>query len=331
MTPPNYRLLLLTHRPSDVTDYIITARNVKRGEFGAEPGPTRFLRVPSNRKPQPDHAIKRSEWLSDIMADGHTGQDSHTGDDCGEVVVFVHGYNTSPAAVARKHRQLKKDLAATGYKFVLVSYDWPSDDRAINYLEDRSDAKHTALRMVDDCIALLAATQFRGCKYNLHIVAHSMGAYVVREAFDDADDRPAIAASNWTVSQVCFVAADVSAASMAADDSRSRSLYRHCTRLTNYQNPFDRALKLSNVKRAGVAPRVGRRGLPNGIPEKASNVSCGSYFKKQIDSKTAGNGHSWYFTDAVFLADLAGTLSGDVDRRVIASRRLDRRGDLHLR
>lgn len=311
-------------------DYIITTRNVRRGAFGSEPGPTRFLRVPSNRNPQPDHAIRRAGWVDAVLAAGHTGQDTHSGDDCGEIVVFVHGYNTSPGFVAQRHRQLRKDLGATGYKFALVSFDWPSDDRAINYLEDRSDAKLTALRLVDDCITLLAATQFRGCKYNVHVVAHSMGGYVVREAFDDADDRPAVAASNWTVSQICLVGADVSSTSMTASDARSRSLYRHCTRLTNYQNPFDRALKLSNVKRAGVAPRAGRRGLPDEHPDKAVNVNCGSYYKKQFAS-ARDNGHSWYFEDAVFLADLAATLSGDADRRVIASRRLDRHGELHLR
>jgi esterase/lipase superfamily enzyme len=311
-------------------DYIVTTRNVRRGTFGAEPGPTRFLRVPSNRKPQPDHVVKRSEWVDAVLAAGRTGKDRHSGEDCGEIVVFVHGYNTSPSSVARRHRQLNKDLRATGYKFALVSFDWPSDDRAINYLEDRSDAKLTALRLVDDCITLLAATQFRGCKYNVHVVAHSMGSYVIREAFDDADDRPAIAASNWTVSQICLVGADVSVASMTASDARSRSLYRHCTRLTNYQNPFDRALKLSNVKRAGVAPRAGRRGLPDERPDKAVNVDCGAYFKKQFDG-ARDNGHSWYFEDTVFLADLAATLAGDVDSRVIALRKPDRHGALQLR
>jgi esterase/lipase superfamily enzyme len=311
-------------------DFIMTARRIRRGEFSAEPGPTRFLRVPSNQISLPSHTITRSKWNADVMAAGQTGQDSHSGDDCGEIVVFVHGYNTSPAAVVRRHRQLKKGLAKTGYKFALISFDWPSDDRAINYLEDRSDAKHTALRMVDDCITQLAAVQFRGCKYNVHVVAHSMGAYVVREAFDDADDRPAIAASNWNVSQICLVAADVSAASMAASDARSRSLYRHCTRLTNYRNPYDRVLKLSNVKRAGVAPRAGRRGMPDDHPDKAVNVNCGAYFKKQF-SDAGKNGHSWYFEDPIFLADLAATLSGDEDRRVIASRRIDGHGELHLR
>ncbi len=79
---------------------------------------------------------------------------------------------------------------------MLVSFYWPGDDRALNYLDDSSDAKITALRLVDDCISLLASAQFRGCEYNVRVTAHSTGAYVVREGFDDADDRPGIAATN---------------------------------------------------------------------------------------------------------------------------------------
>ena len=310
-------------------DYIISARNVRKSKFGAEPGPTKFLRVPSNRTPDPSHSIGRKKWVDDVMALGHTHQDAHTGEDCGDIAVFVHGYNTSPAGVARRHRQLRKAMNAARFNGALLSFDWPSDDRAINYLEDRSDAKVTALRLVDDCITLLAATQFRGCQINVHVVAHSMGSYVVREAFDDADDRPAVAASNWTVSQVCLVGADISSASMSEGDSRSRSLYRHCTRLTNYQNPHDTVLKLSNVKRAGVAPRAGRRGLPQDAPEKAVNVNCGAYYKEKF-GKTGDSGHSWYFDDDVFVADLVATLTGDDDRLVTGRRRLDSQGDLHL-
>lgn len=310
-------------------NYLITARNVRKGEFGSEPGRARFLKVPSNRSPSPGHAISRKSWVAEVMARGHTSQDPHTGVDCGDIAVLVHGYNTSPAAVARRHRQLERDLPKAGFDGAIVSFDWPSDDQAINYLEDRRDAKLTALNLVDDCLSLLAATQFRGCRINVHVIAHSMGAYVVREAFDDADDRPAIAASNWNVSQVCLVGADVSAGSMSAGDARSRSLYRHCTRLTNYQNPYDSALKLSDVKRAGVAPRAGRRGLPGDRPAKAVNVNCGDHYRKTY-GRSRDNGHSWYFADPLFLEDLAQTLAGDRDRSVIGRRRTGIDGALQL-
>lgn len=308
-------------------DYIISVRRVRRGKFIAEPGRTRFLATPANRVPVPDHAISRSNWLKAVLSEGRIGKHKESGDDCGDITVFVHGYNTSPGDVVKRHRTFRKSLAGHGYKGAVISFDWPSDDRAINYLEDRNDAKITALRLVDDCISLLAAQHRRGCRYNLHVVAHSMGSYVVREAFDDADDRPAIAASNWNVSQMCLVAADVSSASMSASDSRSRSLYRHCTRLTNYYNPYDAALKLSDIKRAGVAARAGRRGLPVDRPDKSVDVNCGPSFKA---SRQEGAGHSWYFDSPEFMRDLAETLSGDVDGRVTAKRHRDEDGDLLL-
>ena len=316
-----------------MADYLLSVRRVRKQKFDAEPGRTRFLKVPGNRLPTPAHAVKQAAWVDAVMAEGHTHTNHSTGNDCGDIAVLVHGYNNDAKSIMWRHRRLKADLAHAGFKGVLVSFDWPSDNRALNYLEDRSDAKITALRLVDDCISLLASAQFRGCEYNVHVIAHSTGAYVVRESFDDADDRPSIAASNWNVSQVCFVAADVSSRSMSASDSKSRSIYRHCTRLTNYQNPYDKVLKLSNVKRVGVAPRVGRVGLPTGHSDKAINVNCGAYFAGKDGKKATFIGaydHSWYFGDTVFARDLASTLQGDINRYFIPGRKMDEHGALHL-
>ncbi len=316
-----------------MADYLLTVRRVRKNKFDAEPGRTRFLEVPGKRLPTPAHAIKQAAWVDAVMAEGHTHSNQRTGEDCGDIAVLVHGYNNDAKSIMWRHRRLKTDLAAAGFKGVLVSFDWPSDDRALNYLEDRSDAKMTALRLVDDCISLLASAQFRGCEYNVHVVAHSTGAYVVREGFDDADDRPGIAATNWNVSQLCLVGADVSSRSMSASDSKSSSIYRHCTRLTNYQNPYDKVLKLSNIKRVGVAPRVGRIGLPDDHSDKAVNVNCGAYFARKDRKKATFIGaydHSWYFGDKVFARDLAATLQGDIDRHFIPGRQKDEHGALHL-
>lgn len=88
-------------------------------------------------------------------------------------------------------------------------------------------------------------------------------------------------------------------------------------------------LKLSDVKRVGVAPRAGRRGLPEDRPEKAVNVDCGEHFRAHYTA-SGDNGHSWYFTDPVFIADLVETLAGNRDRAVIAARRTEIDGGLAL-
>lgn len=149
-------------------------------------------------------------------------------------------------------------------------------------------------------------------------------AFVIREAFDHADDGQATATS-WTAGQLVLIAGDVSAVSFSAPDPETESTYRHCYRLTNYFNGYDEVLQISNVKRVGLAPRVGRVGLPLDAPEKATNVNCSSYFRATYpgigDAQAdLGRSHSWYFSDATSQRDLAITLKGTIDRSVIPTR-----------
>ena len=315
-------------------DFLICVRNIDRGVFGNEPGSTHFLKLPAATKtPTPRHRIKKKDWIDCVRRDAVVGHSHRTNQDCGDILVFVHGYNNSQRTVVERHRQIKDELKAAGYKGVVVSFDWPSNDNVLNYLEDRSDAKRTAIKLVDDCIKVFSIMQSHECGINVHLLAHSTGAYVVREAFDDADDRRAIARTNWTVSQVLFIAADISAKSLSADSPKSSSLFRHCTRLTNYSNPFDVVLKLSNVKRVGLAPRLGRVGLPEGAAPNAVNVDCGSYYDQNKDAMKGGvtKSHSWHIGDKTLVQDMVLTLLGDIDRNVIPTRSTDHNGNLILK
>lgn len=318
-----------------MTNHVICVRNVEKGKFGNEPGATYFLDVPdTSSEISVNHKSpkKKKEWFLDLLNKAAEASDDTT--NCsGDILVFIHGYNNSQKTVLKRHKLIKKSLKKQGFKGLVVSFDWPSANKAINYLEDRSDAKKTAIKLVDDCIKAFSILQTEDCKINVHLLAHSMGAYVVREAFDDADDRPKVASSNWSVSQVLFVGADVSSKSMSRNNPKSSSIYRHSIRLTNYSNPFDSALKLSNVKRIGVAPRVGRIGLPEELPYNSINVNCGEYYQTHEDrlKNTSGTpSHSWYIGDDGIAKDMYLTLMGDIDRNSIPTRVVKRDGSLHL-
>jgi esterase/lipase superfamily enzyme len=176
----------------------------------------------------------------------------------------------------------------------------------------------------------LSGAQTPDCTINVHVLGHSTGAYVIREAFDDADDTH-LPNAGWSVSQLIFAAGDVSSASMSANDSEAKSLYRHCIRLTNYFSRHDQALDLSNVKRLGAAPRAGRIGLPDDAPQSAVNIDCTAYYEKltlenspitavdQPHDFVGMKSHSWYFGNLVFTKDLFDTLIGK-DRTVIPTR-----------
>jgi hypothetical protein len=100
----------------------------------------------------------------------------------------------------------------------------------------------------------------------------------------------------------------------------SNSLDRHGVRLTNYHNPYDSVLKLSNAKRVGVAPRAGRVGLQENTPAKALGIDCGTRFlKTHLTTNPVVDpiSHGWCFDDPAFLKDLTFTFAGDMDRNII--------------
>lgn len=321
--------------------FVMCARAVEDDVFIPEPGPSVFLLVPEGERPSPKHAVKKpDQWFKKLRIAATWGKDSRSGElDRGDLLVFVHGYNNDQKIVMDRHAQLKRDLSAAGFKGEILSFDWPSDDKVLNYLEDRHDAKKTAMQLVSDGIRALSEQQAPDCTINIHLLGHSTGAYVIREAFDDADDARLVN-NSWAVSQVVFIGGDISSSSMSNSDSSTDSLYRHCARLTNYSNLYDSVLKLSNTKRLGVAPRVGRVGLPDDAPTKSVNIDCTEYFgtldsnsevKKADQEVVLGSfDHSWHIGNKLFVRDLFETLKGDLDRSVIPSRTIGADGKLKL-
>lgn len=348
-------------------DYVLTVR--KKGDdgiFGDEVGDPTYLMVPENTKIENAPEIRDANtWCANVLASsvwkdpnddggrppplgrpsggaglGGTTQPPGTdgeiaGGARGDILFIVHGYNNSVADVLERHRRLADDLRSLGYKGAVVSFDWPSSNCALVYLNDRHKAQETSMALVDSGIRLLSQKQKPTCATNIHVLAHSTGAFVIREGFYDAD-QTALDNYGWFVSQLVLIAGDVSADSMGEDDRVAASVYRHCVRLTNYSNRCDSVLDLSNVKRMGTAPRVGRIGLPDNAPTKAVNVDCTDYFQKLIASQamqkaeqpegiTGAESHSWYFGNKVFAQDLIETIIG-TDRYVASRRDLDDAG-----
>lgn len=302
--------------------YVICARDVHKNDFVAEPGKLRYLKVPGKTLAKPEHALPVEQWVAEVrdLADGlKDGAVQRQGD----VLIFVHGYNNDIEVIRKRQMRLQKDLHTVGWKGVVISFDWPSDDSTLNYYEDRGDAAEVARSMVTGGISVLARGQGDGCQTNVHLIGHSTGAFVIMEAFAEAEKHGSLFKSDWRVAQIAFIGGDVSANSLAVDSGWARPMYERCMRLTNYANGFDHVLAVSNAKRMGVAPRAGRVGLPANAHPKAVDVDCSRHFQT-IDPKKAtffGTfAHSWHIGDPVFALDLAMTLEGRIDRRFLPTR-----------
>lgn len=331
------------------SNFVISVRNVRkkggRVSFGNEPGTTRYLEVPDGAEPHPEnHKLTQTDWVKSLLTRAEAGRykeedpkDPVAGYSYGDILIFVHGYNNAIADIMKRHNLLQKRLKEQGFKGAIVSFDWPSASKTLNYLEDRSDAKATALKLVKDGISILARNQLiqdkNRCDIDVHLLGHSTGAYVIREAFYEAGHNRSLSRVNWNVSQIAFIGGDIATKSLSGNDDKSQSLFEHTIRITNYQNPYDSALKISNVKRLGTAPRVGRVGIPDDAHDCVVNVQVGDHWSNldQDDSAAGGNwSHSWHFDDPLFAKDLYLTLQGDIDRHSIPTRTMIK-GELVLK
>jgi esterase/lipase superfamily enzyme len=300
--------------------FFITVRSVFGNAFGTALGAIRYLSVPDGEAPTPAHAITRKAWITQVVATfPRDNKDIVTGN----LLFFVHGYNVGIADVDTEQNNVKSGLAGK-FACTVVSFDWPSWTDTFAYLPQLDVAKRTAIDLVNAGIKpMLAAQQNYNCRVAVHALCHSMGAYVVREALDHADDG-ITTGTDWMLNQLVMIAGDVDAADFVPGNKDTESMLGHTYRLTNYFNRFDEVLQISNVKRAGVAPRVGRVGLPDNAPANTVNVDCSAHFatlpRPGNPIAAASWSHSWYFTDTNFYADLAQTLSGTVDRTVVGGR-----------
>lgn len=309
-----------------MTDYVICARKVKNGEFTATPGPISYLRVPDGSQSYDASMATsdRSKWVAEVqgLADGDENPNSIS--PSGDVLVLVHGYNNDIQSVLTRMRQLRANLKAEGWHGEVIAFDWPSDNQVLNYLEDRSDAAQVASELVSSGLLLLMKTQKAGCKTNIHLLGHSTGAYVIMEAFSQSDKNGVLFKEDWRIGQVAFIAGDVSQASLGLESDWNAPMFRRIMRLTNYSNPYDSVLAVSNAKRLGVAPRAGRVGLPADVNAKAINVNCGAYFETVDPAQQPGTvgswTHSWALNNRVFARDLAMTMEGAIDRSAVPTR-----------
>lgn len=293
----------------------MTVRGRSDDGYSNRLGPAKFLCVPDREQPARKYEKSFTAWMKDVRAASGSSDDKK-----GHVVFFVHGYNTEVSDLELRHRKITRGLKKAGFEGAVIGFDWPSNGRALEYVFDRLDARNAANHLMTYGIRPFAERQEPDCDVNVHVLAHSMGAFLVREAFDYADDDHATAQTSWTMSQVALVAADISRRSMKEGSANSRSMIRRATRITNYFSKLDEILSISEIKRVGVSRRLGRVGAPDDRSEKLVNLDCSHLYRSSLDLHGKSESHRWYFDSPRFYEDLTATFVSNLDRDVIAGR-----------
>lgn len=322
--------------------FVICVRNRDSGnnEFGGETGPISYLRVPENETiPRPSHKMGGvKQWMDSITSEAFPSPVNGTSGL--DIVFFVHGYNTSPQEALTRQRLVQRELKSRGMECMVVGFDWPTGGSVALYEYDRYQAQVAAALLVKGGILPFATYTLPNCPINIHLMAHSMGAFVVREAFRSVDKiRDANLPNDWRIGQMVLFAADISSDCFEANNADMTSVFSHCGRLTNYFSGYDLALAASNLKNIDVSSRVGRVGMPVDTPadNKAVDVDCGPRYaaipeieRKQFKVINGMVSHSWYLEDVIWYDDLAYALSGKIDRNSIPTRILKSKNDFTL-
>jgi esterase/lipase superfamily enzyme len=320
--------------------FVLNVRGKVQGQdtFGSSIGPVSYLQVPaSDTEPLPSHDVGTvKQWLDNIV-----NQANPPGTAAGkelDIVFFVHGYNTDAEEALKRQRLVESELQQRDYACMVIGFDWPTAGSAELYVYDRFEAQDASSLLVKGGIIPFMNYTLQNCPIHIHIMAHSMGGFVVREAFRAVDKgRDADLANDWRIGQLVLFAADISSECFALNNADMVPVFNHCGRLTNYFSGYDEALAVSNIKNLDISSRVGRVGMPADTPahEKAVDVDCGPRYAA-VPNRTLKiiNGmisHSWYLEDPIWYNDLAYTLQGQIDRNSIPTRTLVGNNDFILK
>lgn len=240
--------------------------------------------------------INSDDWLSKVKAAARSN----------EVVIYIHGFNTSQKDLLKRLAKVEVGLRKQGYKGAVVAFDWPSDNKNSRYRADRNDAKRVSAHLVTD--GIIPLSKLSG-KTKVHLLAHSMGAYLTLRAFAD----PMIQGLGaWSVGQVMFAAADVDQRILERRLWGSVLLKQRSKRFTNYYSGLDSCLDLSGNIIHGGSKRAGRFGLPASVFPKHIDVYCNEQYKKDISTgkRSTVMSHSWWFESDTFFKDVAKTIAG---------------------
>lgn len=229
-----------------------------------------------------------------------------------DTLVFVHGFNVSFMGALGAAARLADQVKVDGTEINVVVFSWPSDGEKVpwmSYYSDREDARASGPALARAYLKMLEFVAELGeeehCQRCLHLMAHSMGAYVLRNGLQAilAKDPNKL---TRLFDQIILAAPDEDDDTFETDQ-KLRLLPRMGRRVTVYFNRNDRALIVSDKTKSNP-DRLGSDGprLIDLIPKKVELVDC----RNVAMSADKLVGHSYYINSPAMAADIAAVLLG---------------------
>ncbi len=251
-----------------------------------------------------DRELSATDWAKQVRNSSKSG----------DVLVCVHGFNTTAKGALASTAVIKLQLGLRGYRGAVITYIWPTDAVSrwpswiaqlwklpSTYVRDKNTANTMEDFMLQDLKPL-----FEDRNVKLHLLGHSMGAYMSLQSL--------FKARSWLggrkpFGQIFLGAADIAQTEMGV--AKGGTIFADsCARVTHYHSGDDNVLDLGGKIMSDGKLRSGREGLPDDAPAEIVSIDMKKRFRTAIpqSKRWTGTTHNWYFTDDVFIEDMVRVL-----------------------
>lgn len=238
-------------------------------------------------------------------------------------VILIHGFNMTFKDAVESAARLKTRFAQLSnqqYQPNIFVFSWPSNGRLFEYKDDRHDAQtsgYAFARGLEKLTRFLRATsEGEACQQRVNLIAHSMGAYVLRHALQETQNISGTRILPRLFDNIILTAADEDNDAFEHDYKLAR-LPELGKQVTIYFNTEDQALTVSDITK-GNPDRLGQSGpsQPRQLPYKVVLVDVS-------DLVSTLREHSYHVTNDSVARDVIAVLQGQSPEAFSARRYIE--------
>jgi esterase/lipase superfamily enzyme len=237
-----------------------------------------------------------------------------------DTIIFIHGYNVAFKEAMKSAAQVSDNFAHLndGRGVNMLAFSWPSDGSMvpwIAYSSDRRDASASGpafargILKLRDFLVELKDSQV--CDQKIHLIAHSMGNYVLRHALQEIR-RQSPSGLPRVFDQIFLMAPDEDDDAFE-HDHKLKLLPRLARHVNVYFNRGDTAMSISD-RTKGNPDRLGDDGprAPFQVPAKVTQIDCTEVVSGIVE-------HSYFVNEPKVVQDMAQVLRG-IDPKSVPGR-----------
>ena len=244
-----------------------------------------------------------------------------SGNDKGDVLFFIHGFNTDLDGVRNAFKNLKESYVDNPDSPVnhIIIFTWPgrSPKIPIHYFDDKKDAMRSGealargfKKLINFFRVFLLTDENKACKRKIHLMVHSMGHRVLKHCMIEMQMRNM--AVPEVFEEILLMAADIEYDIFEKGEAFDK-LIDLGNRIHIYHHHNDYVLGISKYTK-NFSNRLGKHGRKNidaGLQGVYDADVSNTFDDKKPDLMEKSLNHWYYYTSAEVINDVISVMNGN--------------------